>query len=565
MTELAKTVADDQQVASPLPMTYASEPLVIENVTASHWDNTCDVLVVGYGGAGVSAAIEAASQGASVLAVDRFHGGGATALSGGVVYAGATRHQKQGGYEDSVEAMYQYLKMEIGDVVKDETLRRFCETSNENLQWLEEHGVEFGDNVYSGKMTYPPAGYDIYFSGNEKVPDYAAAAKPAPRGHRAVGEKYTGHVFFERLRESALRMGVRFQPLSRVTRLIVDAGNAVVGAEVSVIDPLSPAAGELAKIMKGFNTYGRFFASTTRKAMAKIAALEESAGKTIRVRATKGVILSTGSFAFNHQMIETYAPKFIDIVPLGAMGCDGSGIALGYSVGGALGRMDSVTAWRSISPPVSFVKGIAVNREGKRFVTEDTYVGRLGHEIALQPDCKAWVLIDKQLHSEAFKSALQISDIPLFEFSGALHQIHNLLRCTTKGKTLDELAGKCGIDADGLQATVAHYNETMEKGVDDFGKNTDYHRRIGSGPYYALDISITNRRNPLPSIPMGGLYVNEETGEVRDRDGKSISGLYAAGRAAVGIPSGFYVSGSSLADCVFSGRRAAAHAVARSE
>lgn len=89
-----------------------------------------DVIVVGFGAAGAAAAIEAADRGARVLVLDRGYGGGATAYSGGIIYAGAgTAEQRAGGYTDSVEGMRAYLSQEVGDAVSPETLTRFCEQS----------------------------------------------------------------------------------------------------------------------------------------------------------------------------------------------------------------------------------------------------------------------------------------------------------------------------------------------------------------------------------------------------------------------------------------------------
>ena len=103
-----------------------------------------DVVVVGYGAAGASAAIEAADQGAKVLVLDLAFGGGASALSGGVVYAGGgTEQQSSAGVNDSPENMFKYLKQEVDGVVSDETLRRFTEQSPGMIKWLENFGVEF--------------------------------------------------------------------------------------------------------------------------------------------------------------------------------------------------------------------------------------------------------------------------------------------------------------------------------------------------------------------------------------------------------------------------------------
>src|SRR5690606_23066205 len=344
-------------LADPVALSYADKPLVIDDASQYPWDEATDLLVVGYGGAGVSAALEARGGGAEGRGIARFDGGGATTLSGGVVYAGGTRHQKAAGLEDSADTMYRYLKMEIGDVVRDETLRRFCDSSDDNMRWLESHGVQFGSSVYTGKSIYPPEGYDIYFSGNEKVTSSAKVVPAFPRGHRVVGDKYTGHVFFNTLKASADRLGVVFRGHARVTRLVVTPDNRVVGAEIAVIDPGTPAHGEHRRMIERFNRYQRFFASTTRRPARRIAEFE--------VRARNGVILVTGSFASDRDMVKAYAPRYEEAVPLGPLVCDGSGMALHHCAGGDLGKMDSVAAWRSISPPSCFVKGMVLNRDGR--------------------------------------------------------------------------------------------------------------------------------------------------------------------------------------------------------
>ena len=108
-------------------------PLRVDNAEQLHWQQRADLVVVGFGGAGASAAIEAASRGLSVLVLERFAGGGATALSGGVVYAGGgTPQQLQAGYPDSSEAMFNYLRKEIGDAVSEQTLRTFAKAAGSN-------------------------------------------------------------------------------------------------------------------------------------------------------------------------------------------------------------------------------------------------------------------------------------------------------------------------------------------------------------------------------------------------------------------------------------------------
>lgn len=143
-----------------------------------------DVIVVGFGAAGAAAAIEAADSGARVLVLDRGYGGGATALSGGIVYAGAgTTEQRAGGYDDSVDNMAAYLRQEVGDAVSDDTLARFCRESPALIEWLKAQGVEFrGGPVSSYKTSYPTDDFYLYYSGNEKAYPYVQHADPVPRG-----------------------------------------------------------------------------------------------------------------------------------------------------------------------------------------------------------------------------------------------------------------------------------------------------------------------------------------------------------------------------------------------
>jgi|KBSSwiStaDraftv2_1062776.scaffolds.fasta_scaffold00647_5 3-oxo-5alpha-steroid 4-dehydrogenase len=537
---------------------YVQEPLVVGDPEAEHWDDVADVVVVGFGGAGVVAALQARESGAEVLAIDRFEGGGATALSGGIYYGGATRFQREAGYEDTPELMYRYLKQEVGDTILDSTLRKFCNDSNSNLEWLMSHGVRFGSKLYTGKRSYPPAGYDLYFSGNEKVPSYQAHAAPAPRGHRTVGPKYTGHVLHARLRSSALeRHGVRLRTHSPVTRLIVDRQGAVVGVEAHPIPPGSAAWKEHKKLITRVNTWQRYFVPQALKTGRRVAEIEAAHVTPLRVRARRGVVLTTGSFAFNREMVAHYAPKYREAMPLGTLGCDGSGVRLGQSVGGATACMDSVTAWRSISPPITFVQGIVVNAQGQRFINEDAYLGHLGAAVANQTEGRAWVIVDREAYRRSFRDTWPVRGESWQEFG--LPLLINLLSAP-KGKTLEELAARCGIASGRLVPTVTEYNTDVVAGRDRLGKAKEYQRVLGEGPYYAIDISIGCKKYPCPSIPMGGLKVDEQTGHVTRADLSRIEGLFAAGRTAMGIPSGFYVSGTSIADCVFAGRRAGAHA-----
>ena len=207
------------------------------------WDGETDVVIVGFGGAGVCAAIEAADHGLHVLAIERFQGGGATRMSGGVVYSGGgSKYQKRAGFDDTPENMFDYLQTEVKDAVTEETLRAFCREGSDNLLWLETQGVCFDSSFCPFKTSYPPSQYYLYYSGNESFPPYTTRAKPAPRGHRAKGKGLSGSAFFDALRKTALRKGVEVRCQSTATRLIVSAASRVTGVETSSLPPGSPSA-----------------------------------------------------------------------------------------------------------------------------------------------------------------------------------------------------------------------------------------------------------------------------------------------------------------------------------
>ena len=150
-------------------LSAVSAPMVVADADAVAWDDQADIVIVGFGGAGVSAGIQARELGGDVIAIDRFGGGGATAFSGGVVYAGGTAVQRDAGVADSAANMFAYLSQEES-AVSPATLRRFCDGSAADLDWLAANGVQFDGTVFKEKTAYPPDGKFLYYSGNEKVP-----------------------------------------------------------------------------------------------------------------------------------------------------------------------------------------------------------------------------------------------------------------------------------------------------------------------------------------------------------------------------------------------------------
>ena len=170
--------------------------------------NDFDVVVVGFGVAGACAAIAAAESGARVLAVDRDLGRrGVGVISRSGLRRGGTPYQKAAGYDEDAENMFNYLQQEVGGVVDDATLRRFCDGSVEQLAWLENHGAQFGSSLCEYKTSYPTDRHYLYFSGNEKAYPYSQHAAPALRGHRQIAKGMARRTLWEHLRDSALGLG----------------------------------------------------------------------------------------------------------------------------------------------------------------------------------------------------------------------------------------------------------------------------------------------------------------------------------------------------------------------
>jgi len=290
---------------------------------STRWGGKVDVVVVGFGAAGACAALEAGENGARVAILDRFHGGGATAASGAVIYAGGgTPHQRAAGYDDTPQAMYRYLKLEVGNVVSDVTLRRFCGQSVANLAWLEEAGVPFEASLCPFKTSYPTDDYCLYFSGNEQVHPYKAEAKPAPRGHRAKGRGISGQTLFRGLRDAAHAQGIVVRTQTQVQRLVSSPAGRIVGVEGRAIPAGSRWAaihGRLSKINAKATTYAPPVATQITALLERIM---DHHSRPFRLRAREGIVLAAGGFVFNREMVAQHAPLYQRCLPLpGASTC----------------------------------------------------------------------------------------------------------------------------------------------------------------------------------------------------------------------------------------------------
>jgi 3-oxo-5alpha-steroid 4-dehydrogenase len=560
--------------------THVENARVVADPSEIQWDKAADFVVVGYGGAGVTAALQAAENGLKVIALDRFEGGGSTAMNGGIYYAGGgTKIQKQAGCEDTPEAMFEYLSKEVQGVVSDATLKRFCDTSAATLDWLMDHGVEFNATYYPKKTSYPTRDYYLYHPDNSLLPAYRGEHPPAPRGHKSyldlgpnVAQGF-GRALFEPLRDAAAKAGVDVMRLTEARQIILDRSGAVIGLKAIHVSPQHPRHDELVKTQRLASKWllmlptampgaqittaiGNFYGRKATRIEAEIAS-------PIYIRATRGVCLSSGGFIQNPKMLAHYAPAHAKVMPVGSLGDDGSGIMLGRSAAGALDRMDVVSCWRFLNPPSAWAQGMLVNRKGARYVNEACYGATVGDKM-MRPENGgvAWLILDEATWK---KTKHQLKTEKMLPFQRQPAQITMMMR-SKKASSLEQLGAKLGFDRATFAEAAARYQAAaagQEK--DPFGKAAEDMAKLTQGPFYAVDLSVDSPFFPLPSITMGGLKVDEASGLVRREDGSTIPGLYAAGRTAIGVCSNLYMSGLSAADCIFSGRRAGDHVAGRDQ
>jgi 3-oxo-5alpha-steroid 4-dehydrogenase len=533
---------------------------------AMRTDGEFDVVVIGFGGAGACAAIQAASDGARVLVLERFEGGGATRRSGGIVYlGGGSPTQRATGFDDDPEQMARYLRAELGASVPDEWLRAFCAESLDQVRWLGELDVSFPERFFDGKATQPPDGFGVFYSGNER--QFAAAARPAPRGHVPQGAGMAGGPLFDKLREATLARGVEVRCHARVTGLHVDGSGRVIAVDVCELPP-SPALRLLHRSLAQLMVVNVGLASA-------IEHLERKVGRTYTVRVRGGVVIAAGGFVFNPEMMKRHAPQYAGCMRLGSAGDDGSGLRLGESVGAVLDSMGSCTAWRFYSPPQAFVHGLLVSSRGERLCDESLYGAKIARYIAAQPDGVAWLVVDERI-ARSVRAELdeeRLRDFPLGEVArgkrnavifAKASSFTNLKLNRKKARTLAALERSCGMPEGSLQRTVAAFNDHLTAGQpDELGKGG---RFLGDPlvepPFYAIDCRLSSKLFPAPCMTTGGLRTDWRTAQVLRPDGSAVAGLYAAGRSAVGICSTSYVTGLSIADCIFSGRNAGRSAAA---
>ena len=472
--------------ASDLPATGGAADI--------EWGKETDVVIVGYGGAGSAAAIEAARAGAEVVILEELSNpGGSTVACGGFIMMGGTKLQEQFNIKDDTENFYNYLVAAAGENANTDAIRVLADKSPELYDWCVECGMDFASGTVDTEhhLGGYNAGMSLGYSGNEQARDYARVATPAPRGHMPQPSS-SGADIFAALSATVEGAGVEVLTEAPGRRLVTDEGGRVVGVIAETED------GELA------------------------------------IKARKGVVLTAGGFGNNEEMLNAYYPYSNKRGPqITAAGNEnGSGFLMGQAIGAdtfGMGCFQIGTTVSTLGDAAAHC--VIVDANGHRIVAEDEYNAYVGKATIQAPTSDCYLIIEKPYTAEVDLS-MRFGE-PLGEAA-----------------TMDEVAALTGVNADVLKNTIDFYNASATQGEDrEFGKAAKYLTALEQAPfvvYYAGS-------ETLYTASCGGLKIDTDA-HVIDLEGNVIPGLYAAGRNAGTIYGWYMGSGSSMADVLTFGR-----------
>ena len=492
-TAAGTTAAEEPETTAAQTVTYDEE-------------KNADVIIVGAGGAGLSAAIAAVDAGAkSVIIVEKLgKTGGSLNFTSGSMSGAETIIQELDGIEDTKESYVQDILSNGAHLGNEELIREYVDADVDMIQWLWDHGLS--DNEFSmqndKRSVFAPE-HQLYSIQRTYKPKVEDKTKYKSAVHEILDTEVAGY------------KEITIDFYTEITELV---GN------------------DKGQVLTAIGTN-----SDTKK--------------TIRYNAEKGIIMATGGYSGNPKMMGTYAKNGESYLVGGADSADGKGIRIMQMVGANVdeknlsyipsfpmglefaegkGSIGDVYTWKT--------GGIYVNQEGKRFVNEtlDEVVPR---ETALEEQTNAVqynIFTDKIVEDLIANNAATMWNLFYAPEDGIGHKL------IQSASSIEELAGKIGVPADALQKTVDDYNTAVDsKGTDEFGRDfsgtkTAYNlavNKIEGDTYYAVPIKA------LVVMTLGGVTVNKEM-QVVDDNGAAIPGLYAAGEVVGGIW-GKYVSGGT--------------------
>ena len=485
-------------------------------------EETVDVVVVGAGGAGMTAAITATDAGKKVIVVESQPiAGGNSVRSTGGMNAAKTPYQDKNEFAESA-GVEKTLKTAAEKFADNATITALAATVKEQWDAYQANPQGYFDSVELMEL-------DTLIGGKGKnnpelVKTLAENSAAAIEWLASIGAEVKNVGAFG---------GASVKRIHRPVN--ADGKVTAVGAYIVPI---------LEKNLQDRNV--QFLFDTTANEIIM------KDGKAVGIKATgkdghkvtinaKSVVIATGGFGANAEMVEKYKPELKGFATTNAEGAQGQGIEMATAVGAATVDMDQI----QIHPTVHIEEdgnahliteglrgdgAILVNAEGKRFYDEVSTRDKVSAAIIAQPDKSAWLVVDQSMVD---KSAV---------IAGYIKSGY-----TVTGATYEELAKAMGVDEATFVSTMNTWNQAVEAKSDAEFNRTSFANPLTAAPYYAIKIT------PAVHHTMGGIVINPKA-EVLNEKGEVISGLFAAGEVTGGVHGANRLGGNAVADFVVFGR-----------
>ena len=485
-------------------------------------EETVDVVVVGAGGAGMTAAITASKAGSKVVIIESQPiVGGNTVRSTGGLNAAKTPYQDKNEFKEAA-GVEKTLATAAEKFADNATITALAATVKS--QW----------DAYQAN----PQGYFDSVELMELDTMIGGKGKNNPELVKALAENSADAI------EWLASIGAEVKNVGAFGGASVKRIHRPVNADGKVTAVGAYIVPILEKNLQDRNV--QFLFDTTANEIIM------KDGKAVGIKATgkdgnkvtinaKSVVIATGGFGANAEMVEKYKPELKGFATTNAEGAQGQGIDMATAVGAATVDMDQI----QIHPTVHIEEdgnahliteglrgdgAILVNAEGKRFYDEVSTRDKVSAAIIAQPEKSAWLVVDQSMVD---KSAV---------IAGYIKSGY-----TVTGATYEELAKAMGVDEATFTSTMNTWNQAVEAKSDaEFGR-TSFANPLTTAPYYAIKIT------PAVHHTMGGIVINPKA-EVLNEKGEAISGLYAAGEVTGGVHGANRLGGNAVADFVVFGR-----------